>query len=131
MGLDNVEIAETWLGRFSTGDFDGAAALLASDVELRALLPDGPQTYSGREEVAGRLEYWFGTGDESRSVHAEAKAVEDRVELSYGFQILNAVNGAKPGWHSIEQRVFCDIGTTIERMDLVCSGFRPFLEPSN
>lgn len=129
-GMDSVSIAEAWLGRFSTGDFDGAAALLHPDVEMRALLPRGPQTYNGREEVKGRFRWWFGSGDEVRLVHAEARVVEDRVELSYGFRILNAKEGAKPGWHLIEQRGFCDIGTTIERVDLVCSGFRPIIEAS-
>lgn len=128
--MDTVAIAEAWLGRFSTGDFDGAGALFDPDVEMRALLPDGPQTYNGREEVTGRLRWWFGSGDEVRSVHAEARAVEDRVELSYGFRILNAVEGAKPGWHLIEQRAFCDIGTMIERVNVVCSGFRPIQEAS-
>ncbi|MDQ3784890.1 MAG: sulfurtransferase TusA family protein [Actinomycetota bacterium] len=128
--MDTVAIAEAWLGRFSTGDFDGAAALFDPDVEMRALLPDGPHTYNGRKEVTGRLRWWFGSGDEVRSVHAEARAVGDRVELSYGFRILNAVEGAIPGWHLIEQRAFCDIGTTIERADIVCSGFRPIIETS-
>ena len=125
---NTVTIAETWLDRFSTGDFDGAAALFDPDVQMRALLPDGPQTYNGREEVTGRLKWWFGSGDEVRSVHTEATAVEDRVELSYGFHILNAVEGAKPGWHAIEQRAFCDIGTMIERLDVVYSKFQPILE---
>lgn len=128
--MNTVAIAETLLDRFSTGDFDGAAALFDPDVELRALLPDGPQTYNGREEVTGRLKWWFGSGDEVRSVHTEARRVEDRVELSYGFHILNAVEGAKPGWHAIEQRAFCDIGRMIERVDLVCSGFRPIIDTS-
>ena len=130
-GTDSLAIARSWLGSFTAGDFDGVAALFDPDIEMHALLPDGPQTYNGREEVAGRLEFWFGTGEESRSVHAEARAMEDRVELSYGFQILNAVGGAKPGWHSIEQRAFCDIGTMIERVDVVCSGFRPMIEASD
>lgn len=128
---NTVEIAESWLERFTAGDFDGASVLFDPDVQMRALLPDGPQTYNGREEVTGRLKWWFGTGDEIQTTHAEAGAVEDRIALSYGFRILNAVEGAKPGWHSIEQRAFCDIGTTIERMDVVCSGFRPIIEASS
>lgn len=126
--MSTVAIAETWLDRFSSGDFDATAALLDVDVEMRALLPDGPQTYNGREEVTGRLKWWFGSGEEVRPVHAEARAVEDRVELSYGFHILNAMDGDKPGWHAIEQRAFSDIGVMIERMDVVCSGFRPIVE---
>ena len=129
-GPDSVTIAETWLGRFSAGDYDGVADLLDPNVEMRALLPDGPQTYKGREEVTGRLKWWFGSGEDARSVHAEARVVEDRVELSYGFRILNAMDDAKPGWHLIEQRGFCDVGTMIERVDIVCSGFRPIKEAS-
>ncbi|MFP5352460.1 MAG: nuclear transport factor 2 family protein [Actinomycetota bacterium] len=125
---DTVGIAGSWLARFTSGDFDGVAALFDPDVEMRALLPDGPQTYNGREEVTGRFRWWFGTGDEIRTIHAEAEAVEDRIALSYGFHILNAGEGSKPGWHSIEQRAFCDVGTTIERMDIVCSGFRPIVQ---
>lgn len=127
---NTVTIAETWLERFSTGDFDGMAALFDPSVEMRVLLPDGPQTYNGREEVTGRLKWWFGAGDEVRPVHTDARPVEDRMELSYGFHILNAVGGGKPGWHAIEQRAFCDIGTAIERLDVVCSGFRPIVEAS-
>lgn len=130
MATDTVEIAETWLSRLTTGDLDSAGTLFDPDVEMRALLPDGPQTYNGREEVTGRLKWWFGTGDEIQKTHADAGAVEDRIELSYGFRILNAMEGAKAGWHSIEQRAFCDIGTMIERIDVVCSGFRPIIESS-
>ena len=128
VGVNTVGIAEEWLGGLSTGDFDAVDALFDTDVEMRALLPDGPHKYNGREEVTGRLKWWFGSGGGCPSVHAEAGVVEDRVELSYGFRILNAVEGAKPGWHLIEQRAFCDVGTTIERMHLVCSGFRSILE---
>ena len=128
---NSVGIAESWLERFTTGDFDGASALFDPDVQMRALLPDGPQTYNGREEVIGRLKWWFGTGDDIQTIHAEAKVIEDRIGLSYGFRILNATEGAKAGWHSIEQRGFCDIGTTIERIDIVCSGFRPIIEASS
>lgn len=130
IGTDTVGIAESWLDLFTTGDFDGAGTLLDPDVEMRALLPDGPHVYNGREEVTGRLKWWFGSGDDIQTTHAEARAVEDRIELSYGFRILNAKKGGKPGWHSIEQRAFCDIGTTIERIDVVCSGFRPIIEAS-
>lgn len=130
IGTDTVEIAESWLGRFTTGDFDGAGILFDPDVEMRALLPDGPRTYNGREEVTGRLKWWFGSGDDIQTTHAEARAVEDRIELSYGFRILNAMEGGKQGWHSIEQRAFCDIGSTIERIDIVCSGFRPIIQAS-
>ncbi|MDQ3645309.1 MAG: sulfurtransferase TusA family protein [Actinomycetota bacterium] len=127
---DTIRIAELWLDRFTTGDFDGAAALLDPNVEMRALLPDGPQTYNGREEVSGRFKWWFGAGDDIQTTRAEARAVEDRIEVSYGFRILNAAEGDKPGWHSVEQRAFCDIGTTIERIDVVCSGYRPIIEAS-
>lgn len=127
---DTIAIAESWLGRLTVGDFEGVAELLDSDVEMRALLPDGPRAYNGREEVIGRLKWWFGSGDEARPIHAEARAVEDRVELSYGFHLLNAQEGGKPGWHAIEQRAFCDIGRTIERVDVVCSGFRPIIKES-
>lgn len=130
VATDTVRIAESWLDRFTAGDFEGAGALFDTNVEMRALLPDGPQTYNGREEVTGKLRFWFGTGDDVQATHAEARAVEDRIEISYGFRILNAMEGDKPGWHSIEQRAFCDVGTTIERIDVVCSGFRPIIEAS-
>lgn len=130
MTADTVSVARSWLDLFTAGDFDGAGRLFDPHVEMRALLPDGPQTYNGREEVTGKFRRWFGAGDEIETIHAETGAVGDRIELSYGFRILNAVEGAKPGWHSIEQRAFCDIGTTIERMDVVCSGFRPIIETS-
>lgn len=127
---DAVGIAESFLGRFTTGDFEGTGILLDPDIEMRALLQDGPQKYTGRKEVMGRLKWWFGTGEDIQTTHAKARAVEDRIELSYGFRILNAMDGGKRGWHSIEQRAFCDIGTTIEHIDLVCSGFRPIIEAS-
>lgn len=129
--MDTVTIARTWLDLLTAGDFDGAATLFDPDIEMRALLPDGPQTYNGREEVTNKFRRWFGTGDEVETTHAETKTVEDRIELSYGFRILNAVEGTKPGWHSIEQRAFSDIGTSIERIDVVCSGFRPIIVASD
>ena len=125
---DTLAIAASWLNLFTSGDFGGTAELFDPDVEMRALLPDGPQTYNGREEVTGKFRRWFGTGDEIETIHAEAEAVGDRIGLSYGFRILNALEGDKPGWHWIEQRAFCDIGATVERMDIVCSGYRPVIE---
>jgi len=129
--MDRLEIAEAWLGRLTEGDFDGVAELLAPEVEMRALLPEGPRTYDGREEVMERLRWWFGAGDEVHSLHAEAREVQDRIEASYGFRVLNAGRGENPGWTRIEQRAFCDIGTAIERIDMVCSGFRPIIEESS
>lgn len=125
-----TEVARTWLDRLSAGDHDAVAELFDDKIEMRALLPDGPRTYEGKEEVTGRFKWWFGTGDEVRPLHADVTEVGDRVEVSYGFRILNAGRGEKPGWTHIEQRAFCDIGTRIERMDLVCSGFRPIVEAS-
>lgn len=70
---DAVAIAESFLGRFTTGDFEGAGILLDPDVEMRALLPGGPQKYHGREEVTGRIKLWFGTGDDIETTHAESQ----------------------------------------------------------
>jgi TusA-related sulfurtransferase len=129
--VNGTATAETFLRHLGQGAFDSLAELLDRDVVMRALLPGGPQEYSGREEVKGRFEWWFGAGESLQVMHSEARAVADRVEISYGFRILDAMKGDKAGWRAIEQRAFCDVGDLIERIDLVCTGFRPVVQEGN
>lgn len=126
--MDDQRLAGEFLERLRDLDFDGLAELLDPEIRMRALVPDGPSEYRGPEEVRQRLQWWFGSGEQADIVRAESRPVDGRFELAYGFRILEALDGGKPGWHTIEQRAFCRARERIVEIDLVCTGFVPVFD---
>jgi hypothetical protein len=80
---------------------------------------------NGAHDAASLLAAWFGDGDPLELVSSTVEEVAGKVHVAYRFHSFE--DGA---WHLVEQHAFCEVGSDgIERMHLVCSGFKR-LEPS-
>jgi len=102
-------------------DAAAIASCFAEDVEFRALTPNGLRERTGAVETAGLVAAWFGDSTELDLVESHADEVGDRVHISYRFA------GAEAGEpYVVEQQLYCVVngGGKIERVDLLCSGFR-------
>jgi hypothetical protein len=70
--------------------------------------------------AAGYFKRWFGDSDQLVPLGSEVKLVADRLAIRYRFR------AHEDQWYVVEQQVYCDVRSgRIERMELLCSGFRP------
>jgi hypothetical protein len=98
------------------------AACLAEDAQLRALIPPGLRECAGASDAAALIASWFADSTQLELLETRADEVADRVHISYVFA---GVEDGEP--YIVEQHLYCTVGSddTIERADLLCSGFRP------
>ena len=97
------------------------ASCFASAVELRALVPRGLRERSGATEAAALLAGWYSDVTELRLVESQVEELSDRLHVAYR---LDVVEDGQP--YVVEQQLYCTVADgVIERVDLVCSGFRP------
>lgn len=125
----------TSLARWSVGgifleglaarDFDRLSVILAPGVHLRALLPPGPASWEGAEDVAETFRSWFGGAADFELVDATVGEVGGRLHLSWRLRVRPAPFGIGDGWHIIEQQAYADASEVIDAIDLLCSGFTP------
>jgi len=91
-------------------------------VELRALIPPGLRERSGAHDAAALVAGWFADSTELDLVDSSSGDVGDRVHVSYRFE------GVEEGQaYVVEHHLYCTLDERglIERLDLLCSGFRP------
>lgn len=118
MTVTPVQLAETFLDCLRRRDFDGFRSLLSSNVELRALLPGEIEQQRGINATVDCFVDWFGQSELHLLDHA-VDEVPGRVRISYGFDVRDG-----DSHREIAQDVFCTVNDgSIERIDLVCSGF--------
>ena len=97
------------------------AACFAPEAELRALVPRGLRERSGAAEAAALFTGWWADVTEVRLVASETEEVSDRLRVAY---TVDLVEDGRP--YVVQQQLYCKVADgVIERMDLVCSGFRP------
>jgi TusA-related sulfurtransferase len=114
-----------FLEALTSRDFEGVEASLDPDIRFRGLLPGGLRELSGAAVVTDQLRSWFEEADAFKVEEIVAEDIADRLRISYRFRLHD-----EDGWAVIEQQAFCDVDDgRIERIDLVCSGFRPVAEP--
>lgn len=104
-------------------DFDGVMALLAEDVDFKALTPRRDwQASSPQAVVDDALSQWFGDSVKLDSLVAvEADSVGDRRRVSYRFHGVNV-----DGPFVLEQQAYyTEADGRIDWMRVLCSGFRP------
>lgn len=118
-------VGGAFLEAFANRDYQQMATTLGSAVRLRAMLPPGPMTWSGSDEVAGVFSSWFGDAEEFELIDATVGEVGGRLHLSWRLRLRPAPFDIGAGWHVIEQQAYADASHTIESLDLLCSGFRP------
>ena len=125
--MEGQQIAgRAFLEALTSRDFEGVVASLDPDIRFRGLLPGGLRELSGAAAVTDQLRSWFQKPDAFEVEGSGAEDVADRLRISYRFRLHD-----EQGWTVIEQQAFCDaVDGRIERIDLVCSGFRPVAEPA-
>lgn len=113
-------ILSSFVERLVARDFDGLAACLDPDVRLRAIIPPGPEEHHGRAAATGRFADWFADAVSFELVEHRIEPFVDRWLVTYGIALDEG-----DGPRRVEQHLFCDLGAElIERIDLLCSGFR-------
>lgn len=105
-------------------DHDAVRAVLADDVDFRALTPGREWQGHGPDAVLETLfDHWFEDQDEIRAVLdvAVGEPVEDTERVSYRFALRTPA-----GDHTAEQQAYyrTDDGR-ITHLRVMCSGFRP------
>jgi TusA-related sulfurtransferase len=111
--------------RLAARDFDGIAACLEPGIRFRALIPGGPEERKGAAAAAGRFGDWFAEATTFELVEHRIEPVADRWLVSYRIDLDEG-----DGPRRVEQHLFCDLGAQlVERIDLLCSGFRPLVDP--
>ncbi len=112
---------QSFLETLTDRDFETMRKLFASDVRLRALVPAGLKESDGPASVVDRFRFWFGSAQQFEVVESRVERVADRWHVAYRL-LIERGNGRE----LVEQHVLCDVGADgIEKIDLVCSGFRP------
>jgi len=111
---------ERFLTALRKQDWPELQSCFAANVQFRALVPPGVREGTDAASAAGYLSRWFGDADELILLASDIRQIEDRLSISYRFRVH------EDQWYVVEQRAYCDVGEEgIERMDLLCSGFRP------
>ena len=96
------------------------AALFDPTVQFRALIPKDLREADDRAAAANYLQRWFGDADQLVLVSSEVELMHDRVHITY------RVREHEDQWYLVEQQAYCTIRDgKINKMDLLCSGFRP------
>jgi hypothetical protein len=118
-------LAGAFLQGLADQDFDALIGTLAADARLRALVPKGLREWTGGEEIAGQFARWFGDTRGFELVEATLGEVGGRLQLRWRLRLRAERLGA--GWFTVEQQAYADAGEDgrIDRLDLVCSGYRP------
>ena len=123
-------VGGVFLEALATRDFERMATTLESTVRFRALLPSGPMELTGATDVAEAFRSWFGAADRFEVVDATVGEVGGRLHLAWRIHLLPAPFDIGRGWHVIEQQGYASATTSIETMDIVCSGFHADGKPS-
>lgn len=116
-------------GRFleslAARDYEGMATTLDPMIRFRALLPPGPMEWEGVDAVTAAFRSWFGAAEDFELVDATVGEVAGRLHLAWRIRVNPAPFGIGEGWHVIEQQAYADATTSIETLELLCSGFQP------
>ncbi len=108
----------------SRRDWVEVEALFQPPVQFRALVPGGLREASNRGEASAWFRTWFGEADAVELVGSTVESMADKLRISYRLRVHEAQ------WRIVEQQAFCLVeGDRIQRMDLLCSGFRPDIRP--
>lgn len=104
-------------------DVAAIEACFSPEAPFRALTPPGLRERAGAEAAASLIAGWFADSTELDLLDSQTDEVEDRLHVAYRF---HAVEDGQS--YLVEQHLYCTVSDgKIERADLLCSGFRPYL----
>jgi hypothetical protein len=119
--VDAAGVLLEWVEALADRDPARLTELLTEKVRLRALLPGGLVDLSGREALLGEFKRWFDGMESIRIADATAGPFSDRTLLHYELELAK---GAER-WIVAQNVVAIVTDGRLERLDLVCTGFRP------
>jgi hypothetical protein len=119
-----IELGHRFVAAIVAHDWDAIAACFAPGAEFRAVIPNVNRPFremTGGEAAAEQIRKWFGDADTTELVEGGIEPIADRVRIRY------RIHEHEPdGWYDVEQVAFVTPGPEgFERMNLLCSGFRP------
>jgi TusA-related sulfurtransferase len=114
-------MARDFVAALAARDFRGLHDLLAPQAQFRFLVPRGPGELVGAADIVAKFTAWFGARETVEVDDVSIGPVADRTSVRYRFRVLDA-----EGRKRIEQQAYLDYDEDgrIERIDLLCSGFR-------
>jgi hypothetical protein len=119
------QVGEALIAALAARDFAALAACFHPEVRFRALIPPGVREAANARDAAAQLRRWFGEADHLELLEWEAGKLADRLHVRYRFLVMDA-----DGRQVVEQQGYGDVQEgRIVRLDLLCSGFRPFAAP--
>lgn len=118
MELD--DIGTKFVQALSGRNWKSLEGLFRPSIRFRALIPPGLTEASNGVEASGHFREWFGKADALELLDFTVEPLLDKVRIAYRLRLH------QDRWYRCEQQTFCVVtGDQIEKMDLLCSGFRP------
>ena len=122
MTHDTDTTPEAFLAALTSRDFVGLAACLAPSAQAHFFLPRGPETRTGRDDIARRVEGWFAPASTFEVISSTMEPIGSRYRLTWRFRVIRNGDQAE----LIEQLAFVDVDSEgIAQIDMLCSGFLP------
>ncbi len=118
--MSSRDIGARFVEALSGRNWDGMGDLFKPVTEFRALVPSGVREAASGLDASGWFRKWFGNAESIELMVSTVEPLLDRIHIAYRLRVH------KDRWYRIEQQAFCTVAEDqIEKMDLVCSGFRP------
>jgi len=114
------DIGTRFVQALSGRNWNNLESLFQPSIKFRALIPPGLREASSGVEASGHFREWFGRADAFELVDFVIEPLLDKIHIAYRLRLH------EDRWYRCEQQTFCVVaGDQIEKMDLLCSGFRP------
>jgi hypothetical protein len=118
--MECKELGTKFVRALSGRNWQALEELFVPSLQFRALLPPGLREASSGIEASGHFQQWFGKAGAVELVDFTVDEVLDKLHIAYLLRVQ------KDRWYRIEQQTFCVVtNDRIEKMDLLCTGFRP------
>ena len=114
------DVGAKFVQALSGRNWNSLESLFQPSIRFRALIPPGLREASSDAEASGHFRQWFGKADAFELVDFIVEPLFDKLRIAYRLRLH------EDRWYRCEQQAFCVVtGDQIEKMDLLCSGFRP------
>jgi hypothetical protein len=118
----DVQVAERFVDALGRGDWDAVEALLAPDVQLRALVLSRLREDDGLQEVVDRFRFWWAAIDGLRLLESGIEPMANQLRVHYRL----AGTDPDDGPIVVEQQCYLTVvDGSIAKINSVCSGFQP------
>jgi hypothetical protein len=121
-----IYIGNMFIKELTEKKFDNLADLFSENILFRALIPSSLVTSNNPHETASIIKNWFYVDDSEKYEILDSR-VEVLVDcLHIYYKIFETYKGSP---YNVEQHLYCEVtGGKIEKLSLLCSGFREVKE---